>query len=261
MRVIILAAGEGHRLRPHTADRPKCMVELLGIPLAVRQLDTLRRCGLEDITLVSGYRADRLNELGVATRHNPVFARTNMVYTLMCAKDLLNGEDDVLIAYADIVYEARVLDAILRSEAPISTTIDSNWQNLWRLRNEDPLIDAETLRVDDESNIIELGKKPASLQEIEGQYMGLIKVRSDHVVSLVEHYCSLDRDAIYDGKDFRNLYMTSFLQSLIDSGHPIHAVRVAGGWLEVDTTEDLALYERLHALNKLGALVNLDSRA
>ncbi len=261
MRAIILAAGEGNRLRPHTVDRPKCMVKLLGYPLVMRQLETLRETGVEEITLVTGYRAEKLNELGVATRHNPEYASTNMVYTLMCARDLLDGGDDVLIAYSDIVYERRVLDAILSARSPISTTVDSNWQKLWRSRNEDPLIDAETLLVDDDGNIIELGKKPASLQQIEGQYMGLIKVRADHVNAFVEHYDSLDRDAVYDGKDFRNLYMTSFLQSLIDSGHPIQAVRVAGGWLEVDTTGDLALYERLNAEGQLDALVNLDAKA
>lgn len=259
MRTIILAAGEGNRLRPHTLDRPKCMVELLGYPIVMRQLDTLRDAGVEDITLVTGYRAEMLNGFGVATRHNPEFASTNMVYTLMCARDLLDGKDDVLIAYADIVYEGRVLDAILSSESPISTTVDSDWQKLWGNRNEDPLTDAETLRLDDDSNILELGKKPESLKQIEGQFMGLIKVRADQVVMLVDHYDALDRDAVYDGKDFRNLYMTSFLQSLIDSGHPIRAVQISGGWLEVDTTGDLALYEQLHADGRLGPLINLDA--
>lgn len=261
MKAIILAAGEGNRLRPHTLDRPKCMVELLGGPLILRQLNTLRSAGVENITLVTGYCASKLVDLGVATRHNPNFAITNMVYTLMCARDLLNGEEDVLITYSDIVYERRILDAILDSNSPMSTTVDSNWQNLWGARNEDPMNDAETMRVDRDSNIIELGKKPTSLQEIEGQYMGLIKVRADHVVTFVEHYDSLDNDALYDGKEFSKMYMTSFLQSLIQSGHPIRAVNVEGGWLEVDTTEDLALYERLHNCGQLEALISLDSRA
>lgn len=260
MRAVVLAAGEGNRLRPHTLDRPKCMVELLGYPLVKWQLDTLRGAGIEDITLVTGYRAEMLRKLGVATRHNPEFASTNMVHTLMCARDLLDGEDDVLVAYSDIVYERRVLDAILGSDAPVSTTIDSNWQSLWCSRNENPLVDAETLRVDEDSNIIELGRKPTSLQQIEGQYMGLTKIRADHVCMLLEHYCSLDREAVYDGKDFVNMYMTSFLQSLIDSGHPVRAVRVAGGWLEIDSSADLALYERLYATGELDALIELDAR-
>jgi len=60
MRVIILAAGQGTRLRPFTDDRPKCLVELHGRPLLHRQLDVLRAAGLNDIALVGGYRADCL---------------------------------------------------------------------------------------------------------------------------------------------------------------------------------------------------------
>ena len=90
--------------------------------------------------------------------------------------------------------------------------------------------------------------------------MGLIKVRADHAAMLVEHYDSLDRDGTYDGKNFRNLYMTSFLQSLIDSGKPIRAVCINGGWIEVDTVNDLLLYEQLHADNKLDKFIDLDAK-
>ena len=60
MRAIILAAGEGTRLRPYTLDRPKCLVELGGKPLLVRQVDILRTVGIGNITVLTGYRADQI---------------------------------------------------------------------------------------------------------------------------------------------------------------------------------------------------------
>lgn len=253
MRAVILAAGEGRRLRPHTLDRPKCMVELAGAPLLFHQLATLRGAGVEDVTLVTGYRADRLEALGLPTRHNPAFDRTNMVASLMCAADLLDGGDDVLIAYADIVYEPRVLEPLLRCPSALAISIDTGWRRLWALRLEDPLEDAETLRLSPEGDVLELGKKPVSLDEIEGQYMGLIKVSASFAPRLVEAHARLDPGALHDGKDLANMYMTSFLQHLIDGGQALRAVPVDGGWLEVDSDRDLAIYAGLAERGELAA--------
>ncbi len=261
MRAIILVAGEGTRLRPHTLQRPKCMVELVGSPLLVRQINTLRCVGVENITLVTGYRSEALERLSVPTRHNPKYASTNMVYSLMCAVDLLDGRDDVVIAYGDIVYEKSVIEALLASDAPFSTTVDSKWLDLWSVRFETPLDYAETLRLDENLNILGLGKKPKSIEEIEGQYMGLIKFRSDQLGPMVRHYDSLDRTVSYNGENFANLYMTNFLQSLIDAGHPLRAVLVESGWLEVDTAADLQLYEKLHRSGKLDQFCRLDEES
>ena len=252
MKVIVLAAGEGTRLRPLTLDRPKCLVELAGKPLIAHQIDSLRAAGIDDITLVTGYRARQVEALGYPTRHNPDYDRTNMVATLMCAADILDGSDDVLISYADIVYEAGVVEAIARCSEPLSTTMDRAWRRLWQVRMDDPLADAETMKLDAEGNIIELGKKPSSYDDIQGQYMGLIKVGAQLAPRLPEIYRGLDPTGEYDGKDRANMYMTSFLQHLIDAGHPLRAVEVENGWLEVDSTDDLALYERLHAEGRLG---------
>ena len=113
MRVIILAAGQGTRLRPYTNDRPKCLVELDGKPMLYRQLDVLRAAGLNDIALVGGYHAECLQLPDIEVLLNPRFAQTNMVSTLFCAEQWMKDGEDLLIAYGDIVYEPRVLDLSL----------------------------------------------------------------------------------------------------------------------------------------------------
>lgn len=257
MKAIILAAGQGTRLRPHTDDKPKCMVELAGKPLLHRQLEALRSVGVQRILLVGGYRADRLEAEGVERAINPRYAETNMVGTLFCAEDWMTPGEDFLIAYGDIVYEPRVVQSLLDTDAPIAVSVDRQWQALWESRMDNPLSDAETLKIRDGNQIIELGKKPRSLDEIQGQYMGLIKVRGDHVAAFRKAWHALDQKALYDGKDFDNMYMTSFIQHLIDSGHDVRAAFTDNGWIEVDTVEDLAHYEKMQYAGALDRFIRL----
>lgn len=238
MRVVILAAGQGTRLRPYTDNKPKCMVELHGKSLIDYQLEAFKKAGLTDITVVAGYCEDKLKLKGVRKIINPRYATTNMVSTLMCARDLFDGRDDVLITYGDIVYEQRILKEILDAKGSMALTIDTEWKRLWSLRMDNPLEDAETLKLDGE-RIIELGKKPSSYSEINGQYMGLIKVDAKSAQDFVNVWDSMDRTAEYDNKDFDNMYLTSFIQYLIDRGWFARAVPVKNGWLEIDTVEDL----------------------
>jgi choline kinase len=257
MKAIILAAGKGTRLRPHTDDKPKCMVELAGKPLLHRQLEALRSVGVERIMLVGGYRADRLDANGVELAINPRYAETNMVSTLFCAEDWMTPGEDLLITYGDIVYEPRVVESLINFDAPIAISIDRQWQKLWESRMDYPLSDAETLKLADGNRIVELGKKPNSLDDIDGQYMGLIKVRGDSVQAFCDAWHRLDRSGMYDGKDFDNMYMTSFIQSLIDTGHDVRAAFNDNGWIEVDTVEDLSHYERMQREGTLQNFVRL----
>jgi choline kinase len=240
MKVIILAAGQGTRLRPLTNDLPKCMVALQGKPLLDHQLEVLAARGITDRHIVAGYLSDRIERPELQKHINPAYACTNMVRTLFCAADLMNGDEDILITYGDVVYTEQVLVTLMSCDAPICLGVDLNWREYWQARMEDPLQDAETLRLNDGNRIIELGKKPISYDQIEGQYMGLIKIRADHVLKFKAFWENMDRTATYDGKDFDNMFMTSFLQSLIDAGWDVRAAFTRNGWMEVDAPEDLA---------------------
>jgi choline kinase len=256
-RAIILAAGRGTRLSPITDERPKCLVELAGTSLLERQLAVLEAAGLTAITVVGGYRADTLEGRGFDLVRNPRYDRTNMVNTLFCARHLMGDDADLVVSYGDIVFERRVLEALLECSEPVAVTVDRSWRRYWALRMGDPLADAETLKLAPDGRILELGKKPKGYEDIQGQYMGLMKFRADHVVPLQQVHSELDPSAEYDGKDKDNMYMTSFLQHLIDIGWRVQSVPVDGGWLETDTVEDLELYHRLEAEGSLGQLYRL----
>ncbi len=254
MKAVILAAGEGTRLRPYTRDRPKCLVRLAGIPLLHRQLAVLESCGVGDITLVTGYRAAALAGLGYPTCHNPDYGRTNMVRSLMCADRLLDGAEDVLITYGDIVYEPRILRSLQACPDPIAICVDRKWRRLWELRMDDPLADAETLRLDARGSVLEIGRRPRCYAEIHAQYMGLTKVRADFALELVRLYRELAEESLEASTDLARLDMTSFLQQLVERGYCVRAVPVDAGWLEIDTVRDLVTYEEAERAGTLSAL-------
>jgi choline kinase len=255
-RVLILAAGEGTRLRPLTEQLPKTLVPLDGVPLLARQLAVLRRAGIHDISVVGGHCADALVPLGLRLFHNPAFASTNMVASLHCARALFDGGDDVVVAYGDIVYEPRVLAALLASVAPVSVVVDRGWLSLWTLRMDEPLDDAESLKLDAQGCITELGRKPRNMADIEAQYIGLFKVDRAFAPAFFTPYEQLAPAAKVAGRTRDRLYMTDYLQLLIDQGTTVRAAPVRHGWLELDSTQDLARYQRALAAGELAPLYN-----
>ncbi len=250
-RALILAAGQGVRLRPLTDDKPKCLIRLLGKSLLQRQVETLKKSGINNIHIVTGYRADQIEALKFPTSINSQFASSNMVESLFSAIPFIQKEGDLIISYGDIVYQRNNLQSLLNCDDEIAVMIDINWLDLWRIRQDNPLDDAETLVINKNGHIDELGRKPVNYEKIEGQYTGLIKVRSDMLNKLIEFYNQLDRSAEYDGQNFYNMYMTSFLQLLIDKGWKVRAVLVNSGWLEIDTLDDLTKYESMAKEGKL----------
>ncbi|MCW5724828.1 MAG: NTP transferase domain-containing protein [Maricaulaceae bacterium] len=251
MRALLLCAGQGTRLRPLTDDRPKCLVELLGKPLLGHQFDALSACGLTDVSLVTGYAAGQLESWGKRRFHNARFEITNMVESLFCARGLFDGADDLIVGYSDIVYEPRVLQALIDAPGPAATVIDRSWRALWSARMDDPLSDAETLKLNPDGTLREIGLKPKSYDDIEGQYVGLTKFTVGAQKQILAHYDALDRNARYDGRSFEQMFMTSFLTGLIGAGLPIQAAMTDGGWLEVDTVQDLEFYEGMQTRGEL----------
>lgn len=246
MKTIILAAGQGTRLRPLTNNKPKCMVELLGKPLIEHQLDVLNSKGIEDIYVATGYLEEKIDYPQIKGKYfNPRYDKTNMVVSLFSAFDVMEG-DDLLITYGDIVYSDNVIEQVLNNDSEIGVVVDKGWKTYWEARMENPLDDAETLKVNESGDIIELGKKAKNIDEIQGQYIGMIKIRKDFVPKFISFYEGLDKNGIYDGKDFDNMYMTSFLQKITEELIALKPIYINNGWMEIDEPSDLKFTQFLN---------------
>ncbi len=254
LKAFILAAGEGTRLRPYTTDRPKCLVEIDGRSLLDRQLAVLATEAVHPIFLIGGYRAEMLKRPGIKPRVNPRYAETNMVWTLFCAEDDLEG--DALLCYGDIVYSPEILQALLQSEADIAVAVDLDWERYWRARNENPLDDAETLKLAADGRILEIGQKPESLADIEGQYIGLMRFSAKGTQLLKQTFHDARLAGTLRGKPPERAYMTDLLQAMIDLDIRLDAVGIHGGWVEVDTVSDLLSAVTKERLSRIESSVN-----
>jgi L-glutamine-phosphate cytidylyltransferase len=247
--LIILAAGQGTRLRPLTEKCPKCMVETGGKSLIQWQVETAREAGIENIVIVGGYLIEMIDIPNVKIIKNPKFDKTNMVVSLFCAKDYFS--DSMIISYGDILFEKHIIEKAISCDAPVGVIIDTEWKQYWETRFSDPLTDAETLKLDSTGdNIIEIGKSPTSFQEIQAQYIGVTKFNSVGIDALKAIY-SQEEDAFKKGeklickeRNLSELYMTDIIQGLINAGKDVKAIPINGSWLEVDNLKDLGIADQ-----------------
>ena len=113
------------------------MVEVAGKSIIQWQVELFRRCGLEEIAIVTGYRSESVVDLGARRFVNADFDSTNMVESLFCADEFLNG--DVLLSYGDIIYSESVLRQAMNATAPISVVVDLDREVYFAERFGDPL--------------------------------------------------------------------------------------------------------------------------
>ncbi len=245
MRALILAAGRGSRMRHLGDERPKCLVELAGAPLLERQVAALRRGGVEDIGVVRGYRAEMLNFPGLTYFTNERWADTNMVASLATAAEWLRC-GPVIVSYADIFYRAELVRGLAGAPGSLVISYDRQWRSLWARRFADPLSDAETFRIDAAGELLEIGGKTARIEDIQGQYMGLLKFTPPAWSAVEELLASLEAP-VRDRLD-----MTGLLRRLlaVDAVH-IGTFATDGQWGELDNPRDAELYESMLARGEL----------
>lgn len=150
MQAIILAAGLGRRLGDLTKDNTKCMIKVNGVPLINRMLDQIQNRNFERIVIVIGYEGEKLIEhietLQIKTPiiyvNNPVYDKTNNIYSLFLAKEYLE-EDETILFESDLIFEDAVLDKI----------IDHSYPNLALVAKFQSWMDGTSLVLDEDDRI------------------------------------------------------------------------------------------------------------
>lgn len=159
MQAIILAAGMGRRLGDLTRGHTKCMVEVNGQTLIDRAIHQLSKLNLTRLVLVVGYKGKELKEyignryddiLKIEYIENPIYDRTNNIYSLALAKDIL-CEDDSLLLESDLIFEDSMLDMLVNHPDP----------NLALVAKYETWMDGTMVRIDSERNIVNFVPKAA----------------------------------------------------------------------------------------------------
>lgn len=253
MKVIILAAGMGTRLKPLTDEVPKCMVKVNGKFIIDYQLEVMKKCSIKesDIVIVAGYKSEVLKEKfkdsNIEIVVNEHYNNTNMVYSLMCAMDIFKETDDIIISYGDIIYSEDIFRKILSTNKSSSVIVDDGWYDYWKVRADNPLDDAETLKFDENDRLIEIGQKTNDITNIMSQYIGLMRFKCDglnellQMVSNLKNNKSICQEAV--GKEYNKIYMTDLLQYMVENEKEINVLHINRNWYEIDNRYDLNIAE------------------
>ena len=238
-RAILIAASRGAALGPLTEDRPKCMVDIRGQPLLRRLVATIRGAGVRDVTVVRGYKKEKINLPSINTVDNDLYATTGEAASLACAMDHIDGE--CVVAYGDILFRHHILDQLMEAEGDVAVTVDA----LWRTRTseaEDWVRDFASCSrpftgdyLDDEPAYLRRMGADIPENEVDGEWMGLAKLSgagSDLVRGELE---AMRKDGTLHKASLFDLFTR-----LAEAGHKIRVVYATGQWLDVDVAADVA---------------------
>lgn len=243
MRTIILGAGRGSRLNALTDEQPKPYAPIGGHRILDWLLAAQRDAGIDDIVFVGGYRADLVQQdfPELTFRHNPDWASTNILASLMCAEDCM--EQGFVVTYADILYRGDVVRRAIEHPGDRVLCVDTDWRSRYVHRSQHPEDDAE--KVIAEEDRVRQVHRGIDSADAHGEYIGVARFSAEGAATLREAYHEARRQwqgrAWKGGAPFEKAYLIHLFEEMLDAGLSFHMVTTDGQYMEVDTEEDFAL--------------------
>jgi choline kinase len=226
MRGIILAAGKGSRLNGTAGDKPKCLVEAGGMTLIERQILVLERAGIDDIVVVVGCQADRVRARcgsRVTYVENARFAETNSMYSLWCARALL--DEGFVVLNCDVLFHPVLLQDLLTSRHENALLLAYQEVDQPAFGDEEMKVRVRRGRVVDMSKTMDPG-------DADGENLGIVKFGPEGasaLVGIMDALVSAGELRAWAPRAFRDFAQT----------HPLHALGTRGfPWIEIDFPED-----------------------
>jgi choline kinase/transcriptional regulator with XRE-family HTH domain len=239
-KAIIIAAGLGSRLNELTEDCPKCMLELDGKSILEHQLDAYNTNGISDISVIRGYKKEKINIAGLNFFENTDFKNNNILNSLFYGEEALEG--NVIVSYSDIVFSPKIVERLLDSNADISIVVDVDWRGRYKNRKEHPISEAENVIVDANNAVVDIGKIMTSPDDVYGEFIGMMKFSPRGCEIFKRHFHRAK--ALFWNKPyqraatFQQAYITDILKDMAELGVPVQTIIIEQGWQEIDTAED-----------------------
>ena len=239
-KALIIAAGLGSRLKKHTENLPKCMLDFGGKTLLQRQLESYKQNGIKDISLIRGYKKEKINYKDIKYFENTDYQNNNILNSIFYAEKVINGS--IIISYSDILFDKSVVERTLNSDHDISVVVDIDWRGYYVGRKDHPISEAENVIFNSNNEVEKIGKINTGNQEVHGEFIGMIKLSNRGTEIFKEHFHRLKKvywnKPFQRAKIFQKAYLTDFIQELVDIGIKVHCVIIESGWKEIDTVED-----------------------
>lgn len=247
MQAIILAAGMGKRLGELTQNNTKCMVKVQGVTLIERLLKQLSQVGLKNVVIVTGFCADNLSNfigqsfegLSIKYVNNPIYDKTNNIYSLALAKDFLVS-DDTLLFESDLIFEDSVVTDVLSNPALNAVTVAKfeSW------------MDGTVVTLDNDDTILSFVPKASFNFNNINQYYKTVNIYkfskdfcTNHYVPFLEAYTkAMGNNEYYE----EVLRVITFLDRA-----KLTAIKLTNQcWYEIDDIQDLDIAETIFSSPK-----------
>ena len=239
-KALIIAAGLGSRLKKHTENLPKCMLDFGGKTLLQRQLDSYKKCGIKDISLIRGYKKEKIKYKGIKYFENTDYKNNNILNSIFYGEKVING--NIIISYSDILFEPLVVKRALESNHDISVVVDIDWRGYYVGRKDHPISEAENVIFNSNNEVEKIGKINKGKEEVHGEFIGMIKLTNRGAKIFKQHFHRLKKiywnKPFQRAKTFQKAYLTDMMQVLVDIGVKVHCIIIESGWKEIDTVED-----------------------
>ena len=255
MQAVILAAGQGTRLRPLTNRRPKCLVEVQGKTLLQYQLEALCAAGVTECVVIVGHRAGqvrnffgrRFRELSLTYVENELFDRTNNIYSLWLARREITGE--MLLLGVDLLFEPELLVDLLELPCENAAVVD-------RFQ---PLMNGTVILAHGDTASAMVLKTDQARGFDYGQALKTVNIYKfcrravgELILALGEYVAQGQTDRYYEIAISRALAEGTLRLHVLQTGRR--------AWTEIDTPEDLADAERMHYWPTVGGGLRTESR-
>lgn len=243
MQALILAAGTGSRLRPYTLTVPKCMVPVNNVPMIERAIDALIEAGIKKLGIGLGYKADvlkdfisktfdekRLDGMKIEYIENPVYDKTNNIYSLYLAKDFFE-QDDTILLESDLIYDKKVIKDLVNAKEK-NLAVVSHFQN-W--------MDGTVTKLDESDNILDfIGKKNQNPEDVEKYYktVNIYKFSKD----FINHYYFPFLETYMNVYGKNEYYETCLKILALFSPTLLKGFKISPDiWYEIDNSTDLEI--------------------
>ena len=245
MKAIVIAAGEGSRMGKLTKNIPKPLVLINGKSIIERQLSILKQNGILDIIIITGPHHEKFNFEKIRYVRDENFLEHDQLGSLVSVKKEIDG--DVLVLFADIIFENTVLTKILESKSDISIAVDMNWERTYASRPDSSFDEADKVRFE-QGNVSRIFK--TMIEEDKkfeiGEFIGLMKLSKNGSKQLVDCYEKIHahKGKFHDAQSIEKAKLIDLLQELIENKIKIDAIPITGEWCEIDTEEDLEIAKK-----------------
>lgn len=242
MKAVILSAGKNNEISDIVGDIPKNLIKIHDSSILENQINILHLCGIDDISVVKGYKEELFDIPGLKYYMNEDYLNTGILYSLFCAEE--EFDDELIIIYGDTVFSKECLKRIIDSKYDLSIGVNVKLENY----KYDRLSSLELVYFNSNNVAIQIGKKMNDENEAYGQFTGIIKCSKKGSQILHNNYKYFKQ---YN-KNYKKALISDLLYNIIQLGILIGCTIIERGFTKIDSKKD---YYKL--LNESEDVINI----